>query len=87
MVWQMPTPEQWALFALIGFMSVILQRTYNRGLQAADVSVAMPFNFTRLIWAALLGWIVFAEFPDTWTWIGGTVIFISSIWLTRQGRS
>jgi drug/metabolite transporter (DMT)-like permease len=87
MVWQTPTPEQWALFALIGFMSVILQRTYNRGIQAADVSVAMPFNFTRLIWAALLGWIVFAEFPDTWTWIGGTVIFISSIWLTRQGRS
>jgi len=46
----------------------------------------MPFNFTRLIWAALLGWIVFAEFPDMWTWIGGTVIFVASVWLTRQGK-
>lgn len=85
-VWNNPTLEQWILFAVIGFMSVILQRTYNRGIQAADVSVAMPFNFTRLIWAALLGWIVFAEFPDIWTWVGGTVIFAASVWLTRQGQ-
>jgi drug/metabolite transporter (DMT)-like permease len=85
-VWKNPTLEQWILFAVIGFMSVILQRTYNRGIQAADVSVAMPFNFTRLVWAALLGWIVFAEFPDIWTWVGGTVIFAASVWLTRQGQ-
>lgn len=86
LVWRMPTLEQWGLFVFIGFMSVILQRTYNRGIQAADISIAMPFNFTRLIWASILGWIVFAELPDLWTWIGGTVIFVSSVWLTRQGR-
>lgn len=86
LVWRMPSLEQWGLFGVIGFMSVILQRTYNRGLQAADISIAMPFNFTRLIWASLFGWIVFAEFPDMWTWIGGTIIFVSSVWLTRQGK-
>jgi drug/metabolite transporter (DMT)-like permease len=84
-VWVTPNPEQWGLFAVIGLASVFLQRTYNRGMQAADVSIALPFNFTRLIWAALFGWIVFAEFPDVWTWVGGTVIFVSSIWLTRLG--
>tara|TARA_R110000868_G_scaffold11116_8_gene54478 strand:+ start:9966 stop:10847 length:882 start_codon:yes stop_codon:yes gene_type:complete len=87
LVWRMPTAEQWGLFAFIGFTSVILQRTYNRGIQAADISIAMPFNFTRLVWASLFGWIFFAEFPDMWTWIGGTVIFIASVWLTRQRRT
>lgn len=86
-VWNNPTPEQWGLFAVIGFTSVILQRTYNRGVQAADMSIAMPFNFTRLIWAAILGWLVFAELPDIWTWIGGTIIFAASVWLTQLGRS
>ena len=86
-VWNEPTPGQWGLFAVIGFMSVILQRTYNRGVQAADMSIAMPFNFTRLIWAGILGWIVFSELPDIWTWIGGTVIFAASIWLTRLGQT
>lgn len=86
-VWQMPSIEEWGLFVFIGAMSVILQRTYNRGIQAADISIAMPFNFTRLIWAALLGWLVFAEFPDVWTWVGGTIIFVSAVWLTRLGRN
>lgn len=85
-VWRMPSLEEWGLFVFIGAMSVILQRTYNRGIQAADISIAMPFNFTRLIWASLFGWLVFAEFPDVWTWVGGTIIFISAVWLTRQGR-
>lgn len=85
-VWRMPSVEEWGLFVFIGAMSVILQRTYNRGIQAADISIAMPFNFTRLIWAALLGWLVFAEFPDVWTWVGGTIIFVSAVWLTRLGR-
>ena len=82
----MPSLEEWGLFVFIGATSVILQRTYNRGIQAADISIAMPFNFTRLIWASLLGWLVFAEFPDVWTWVGGTIIFVSAVWLTRQGR-
>ena len=29
---------------------------------------------TRLVWAALIGYLVFAEFPDYWTWIGGNMI-------------
>ncbi len=86
-VWVTPTWEQWGIFACLGVTSVVLQRCYNRGMQAADVSIAMPFNFTRLVWAALLGWIVFGEFPDLWTWVGGAVIFFASIWLTLLGRS
>tara|TARA_B100000686_G_scaffold348168_1_gene438573 strand:+ start:1519 stop:2403 length:885 start_codon:yes stop_codon:yes gene_type:complete len=85
-VWKPPSLPEWGFFTLIGLMSVILQRTYNRGIQAADISIAMPFNFTRLIWASLLGWIIFSEFPDVWTWIGGVVIFISSIWLAKLGQ-
>jgi drug/metabolite transporter (DMT)-like permease len=46
-------------------------------------TVAMPFNFTRLIWAALIGWAVFAELPDAWTWFGGAIICVASVWLTR----
>lgn len=85
-VWVTPRWDQWFIFAILGMTSVVLQRTYNRGIQAADISIAIPFNFTRLIWAALLGWLVFGEFPDIWTWVGGAVIFAASFWLTRLGR-
>ncbi len=85
-VWTTPRAELWAFFLAIGLLSAILQRSYNRGMQAADVSIAMPFNFSRLVWAALLGWIAFGDFPDVWTWAGGAAIFAASLWLTRLGR-
>jgi drug/metabolite transporter (DMT)-like permease len=53
-------------------------------MQAADATVALPFNFTRLIWAAALGWILFSYLPDFWTWIGGTIIFAASVYIARR---
>jgi drug/metabolite transporter (DMT)-like permease len=41
-------------------------------------------DFARLIWAAVLGWLVFAEVPDTWTWIGGGIIFASTAYITYR---
>ncbi len=82
-VWVTPTWEEIAWMVLLGWLGTIIQRAFNRSMAAADATVALPFNFSRLIWAAMFGWVFFAEFPDIWTWIGGTVIFASSLWLTR----
>jgi drug/metabolite transporter (DMT)-like permease len=84
-VWRPLTPGQWAWLVALGFLGMLIQRCFNRAMAAADASVAVPFNFTRLIWAALLGYFAFAEIPTVWTWIGGTVIFGASIVLTRKG--
>ncbi len=84
LVWRTPTWEQMAWVALLGFLGVVLQRTFNRAMAAADATVALPFNFTRLLWATLLGWALFAELPDIWTWIGGTVIFAASVFIARR---
>ena len=67
----------------LGYLGTVIQRAFNRSMALADATVVLPFNFTRLIWAALFGYLFFAELPDLWTWIGGTVIFLASIWLTR----
>ena len=87
LVWRPLTLEQVFWLAVLGYVAVLLQRTFNRGMVAADATVALPFNFTRLIWAALLGYAVFAELPDIWTWIGGALIFAASIYLSRRGAA
>lgn len=81
--WQTPTLEQLGWCVALGYLATLIQRCFNRSMAIADATVVLPFNFTRLIWAALFGWIFFSEFPVLWTWIGGTVIFIASVWLTR----
>jgi drug/metabolite transporter (DMT)-like permease len=87
-VWVTPDPLQLALAAALGWLATVIQRTFNRAMAVADATVALPFNFSRLIWAALFGWMFFAEIPDLWTWIGGTVIFVSSVYIARHaGRA
>ncbi len=84
LVWRAPSAEELAWLALLGLIGVWLQRAFNRAMVAADATVALPFNFTRLIWAALLGWVLFAELPDIWTWIGGTIIFAATVFIARR---
>ena len=82
-VWRTPSLGEFAWLAALGFFAMLIHRCFNRAIVAADMSVSLPFNFTRLIWAALLGWLAFGELPDVWTWVGGTVIFGATVALGR----
>lgn len=82
-VWVWPTPEQWFWAAMIGVLTTIAQRCYTRAYAAADASAIQPFDFLRLPFAVLLGFIMFAELPDLWSVIGGVVIFAASIFVAH----
>ena len=86
-VWRTPTLAEFGWLLVLGYTAMLIQRCFNRAMVSADASVALPFNFTRLIWAALLGYLVFAELPEIWTWIGGALVFAASVYLTRRGTS
>ena len=47
----------------------------------ADTSAIMPFDYTRLLWASLLGFILFAEVPGIMTLVGGVVIAASATYI------
>ena len=64
--------------------SMLVQRTLMRGFAATDATMVLAFNFIRLPTAALAGFVFFAEVPEIWVWIGGAVIFASSILLARR---
>ena len=54
-----------------------------------DVTAVVPVEFMRLVWAALIGFMVFTEIPPLWTLLGGGLIFSSTIYLsfTEQRRN
>ena len=43
-----------------------------------------PFNFVRLVIAAMIGYFFFAENPDAWTWAGGVVIVASTTYVAHR---
>ena len=82
-VWQTPDFWQFILLASTGLFGTLTQRCLTRAFAAADATVVLPFDFTRLIFAAALGYILFDEFPSLWTWAGGVLIFAAVLWMTR----
>jgi len=39
-----------------------------------------------LIWATLIGYLAFTEVPDLFTWVGGTMIFGSAIYIAFREK-
>ena len=77
-VWETPSLEQMAMLAVIGVFSVCGHLCLTQAFKEADLTAVLPLNFLRLIWLALIGYLVFDEIPDIWTWVGGIVIFVSA---------
>jgi drug/metabolite transporter (DMT)-like permease len=81
--WSWPDLTQMILLVALGLMvggaHFTLTLAYNR----SEVSALEPFNFIRLIIAALIGYFIFSELPDIWTWIGGSIIVALTTYIAR----
>jgi len=82
--WQTPGLEQLAMLALIGVFGTVGHLLFVQAYKMADISLVEPALFTRMIWAALIGFVLFSEFPDLWTWIGGAVIVVGTTYIARR---
>ena len=79
--WAQPTPAQWALLVLCGFLGAGGHYCMTRAFRAADISAVQPVKFLELVWAAILGVLVFGTVPAGATVIGGVVILVSTLLL------
>ena len=83
-VWQTPTASQLLMLLGIGALGSCGHLCLVHAYRLADVGLVEPLVFFRLVWAALLGFLVFAEIPDAWVWIGGLLIVAATTWLARR---
>jgi len=83
-VWVTPSWEQLGFLLAIGFFATLNQRFLSRAFAAADATAVLPYDFSRLPFAALIGWFVFSELPDFWVWVGGAIIFAASIYIAHR---
>lgn len=85
--WRWPTPEEALWLCLIALLGTVAQTAMNQSLKLADASVVLPVDFSKLIWAAFIGFVLFEELPDLYTWIGGAMIFVSTTYIAvRESR-
>lgn len=83
-VWRMPGGMDLLLLVLIGIFGVTSQVTYIFAMREGDASALAPFDYVRLVYAALIGWALFAEIPDRWSLLGAAIIIGSTFYIGRR---
>lgn len=83
-VWTWPTAETWAWLVGVGAMGGGAQWALSEALRRGETSVVMPMDFFKLIWAAVLGYFLFAQIPGPWTAVGGGLIFAAATYIALR---
>ena len=82
--WENINFNQLIIFILMGAAGLLSHWCLAQAFKMSDTTFVMPLQFTKLIWASLIGLFIFSEQPDIWTWIGGIIIFISVVYITYR---
>ncbi len=84
LVWRTPTLEEVAWLGVTAILATLSHLCAARAYRWAELSVTQPVKYLQLLWATLLGYYVFTEVPDAWTWIGGAIILASATYIARR---
>jgi drug/metabolite transporter (DMT)-like permease len=79
--WITPPPGDLAMLSLFGVLSIIALACVNRALKLAAASVVVPYQYTMIVWAVVLGYVVFGDAPDMLTLSGALVIVMAGLYI------
>jgi len=85
-LWVAPDTKGWLLMAAVGLLSLGGHILAARAFQAAPAAVVTPFNYSSLVWATGVGYVVFGDLPDGWTMAGAMVIVASGLYVLDRQR-
>ena len=71
--------REWLILAGIGLAGGVGQLLLTSSLRFAPVPVVVPFDYVQLLWAVLLGWLIWHRHPAATTWAGAAVIVASGL--------
>lgn len=82
--WSWPTLEEWLWLIAVGALGAFAHFCYIRAFRAGEASAVVPFDYLRLPFAGLVGWLFFAELPTGWTLAGAAVIVASTLYIMQR---
>ncbi len=82
--WKTPTPYELGLLLVMASLGMMNQVAFFRAAFVGEMTAVVPFDYSRLLFAGILGYLVFAEVPDGWTVVGAAVIVGSTLFIARR---
>lgn len=85
--WQWPTLSQLLWMTVIGVFGTLAQLCLSEAFRRADATLVLPLDFTKVIWASLIGYVFFDQVPEIWIWIGAMIVFSAVVYNAYHGRA
>ncbi len=83
-VWVNPTNIQWLWLGIMGIFACLGHILLIYSLKYADASKLAPFGYFEIVTNIILGYYVFKDFPDIWTFVGLLIIVSSGVFIFRN---
>lgn len=81
-VWVQPALEHWPLFVGLGLISAFGHFFLIKAFELAEAPLLAPFHYSELLTATVIGYLVFGDFPDAWTWVGAAIVAAAGLYVT-----
>lgn len=82
--WQLPTNWQWFWLVTAGGLAAFAHVLITMAFARSDASLLAPLQYLEIFGATLLGWLIFAEWPDVFTILGGLIIVAAGLVVIRE---
>jgi drug/metabolite transporter (DMT)-like permease len=82
--WSWPSASDWPFVVGMGLCGTIGHLCWTRAMAIADASLVVPFDYSRLVFAVIIGVLLFGERPDEFTLLGAGIIVLSGIYIARR---
>jgi drug/metabolite transporter (DMT)-like permease len=79
--WVDPSWRDYALLAMLGVVALVAHMATNRSLKLAPASAVVPYQYTLIVWAVILGYLVFGDLPSLSTVLGAGIIVTAGVWI------
>ncbi|WP_291645797.1 DMT family transporter [Bosea sp. (in: a-proteobacteria)] len=85
--WSWPADgASWLLMLSVGLFGALGHWLLILAHQRAPASMLSPFNYSQIVWMVALGWFVFGQIPDGYTFIGASIVIGSGLYLLYRER-
>ncbi len=82
--WVQPRSADIATFATSGALIAVAHSLMIEAFRRGEATLVAPFKYSSLLWATLIGYLMFGELPDTWTLVGAVVIVLAGLYVLHR---
>jgi drug/metabolite transporter (DMT)-like permease len=76
-----PNAYEFLILTMVGFLGISGQALITHGLSQGEATVLVPLDYSRILYSAVIGYLLFNEVPGPWSFAGMALIIAASLYL------